>query len=313
LRHTIGQFVDDVDDLGVAQVATVFLEGEAQHVDLGTLDIAAAGNHVLDGLLGNELAHAVVDAAAGQDDLRVVAQHLGLVRQVVGVDTDAVAAHQARFELQEVPLGAGGLQHLGGVDADLVKDDGQLVHERDVEVALGVFDDLGGLGRLDAELPVHAGTMMVFVQLGNLLQRLGRVARDDLEDLGERVFLVAGVDALGRIADKEVLLPLQARFTLQHRDADLFGGAGVHGGLIHHDGALLHVAARAGAGADERAEVGDVRVVDRRGHGHDRGLVQIRRKASIDTQGMPTASVPESVCSHQDLARLCCGKSWLTA
>jgi hypothetical protein len=37
-----------------------------------------------------------------------------------------------------------GLEHLGGVDADLVEDQRQLVHQRDVEVALRVLDHLGG-------------------------------------------------------------------------------------------------------------------------------------------------------------------------
>src|SRR5690606_40064764 len=61
-------------------------------------------------------AHRVVQAAAGQDDLGVVADGLRLVRQVVRVDADAVAAHQAGAERQEVPLGAGGLQHRFGID-----------------------------------------------------------------------------------------------------------------------------------------------------------------------------------------------------
>ena len=73
---------------------------------------------LLDGLLGDELAHAVVDAAAGEDHLRVVAEHVGLVREVVRIDADAVAADQAGAERQEVPLGAGGLQHFQRVDAD---------------------------------------------------------------------------------------------------------------------------------------------------------------------------------------------------
>jgi hypothetical protein len=60
-----------------------------------------------------------------------------------------VAAHQARTEGQEVPLGAGGLEHFEGVDADLVEDHREFVHQGDVEVALGVFDDLGGFGDLD--------------------------------------------------------------------------------------------------------------------------------------------------------------------
>ena len=53
-------------------------------------------------------------------------------------------------ERQEVPLGAGRLEHVERVDADAVEDERQFVHQRDVEVALGVLDDLGRFGDLDA-------------------------------------------------------------------------------------------------------------------------------------------------------------------
>ena len=105
----------------------------------------------------NISAHVVVDAPAGQDDLRVIADRLRLVGQVVRIDADAVAADQARPERQEVPLGAGGLQHVFGVDAQSVEDQRQLVDQRDVDVALGVLDDLGGLGHFDAGRLVRAG------------------------------------------------------------------------------------------------------------------------------------------------------------
>jgi hypothetical protein len=39
--------------------------------------------------------------------------------------------------------------------------------------------------------------------------------------------------------------------------------------LVDDDVALLQVAAGAGGAADQGLEVGDVRLVDRRGHGHD--------------------------------------------
>ncbi|MNN96343.1 hypothetical protein D3C81_2153120 [compost metagenome] len=87
----------------------------------------------------------------------MVADALCLVGQVVGVDANAVATDQAGAEGQEVPLGAGGLEHLFGVDAHLVEDDRQFVDQGDVEVALGVLDDLGGLGDLDAAGLVGAG------------------------------------------------------------------------------------------------------------------------------------------------------------
>jgi hypothetical protein len=74
-RHAEGlQLADHVDHLGVAQVRAVLLEGQAQHGHVGALDRLAQADHLLDGLLGDVLAHAVVDAPAGQDDLRVVAQ-----------------------------------------------------------------------------------------------------------------------------------------------------------------------------------------------------------------------------------------------
>src|SRR5438876_3465682 len=40
------------------------------------------------------ISHAVVDAAAGQNYLRLIAEHLGLVRQIVRVDADAVTADE---------------------------------------------------------------------------------------------------------------------------------------------------------------------------------------------------------------------------
>ena len=111
-------------------------------------------------LLGDEGAHVVVDAAAGEDHLGLVAELLGLHRQVVRVDADAVAADEARLELQEVPLGAGGGEHVGRADAHAVEDDRQLVHQGDVEVALGVLDDLGRLGDLDAGARCTPASMM---------------------------------------------------------------------------------------------------------------------------------------------------------
>jgi hypothetical protein len=78
-------------------------------------------DHQLDHALRHVATHAVVDAAPGQDHLRVVADLLRLVGQVVRIHADAVAADQARPERQEVPLGAGGFQHLAGVDAERLK------------------------------------------------------------------------------------------------------------------------------------------------------------------------------------------------
>src|SRR4029077_505674 len=101
----------------------------------------------------------------------------------------------------EIPLGAGRLQDLERVDADFSEDDRQLVHERDVQVTLGVLDHLCGFGNLDAGGAVHAGFDHRSVEIGDAIERPGRIAGDDLGDPGQGVLPVARVDAFRGIAD----------------------------------------------------------------------------------------------------------------
>ena len=150
------QFLDHVDHARIADVGTVFLERQSEHADIRTLDRESGLDELLDRLLGDELAHAVVDAAAGQDDLRVVSQLVGLVRQVIRVHADAVPADQPGSKRQEIPLRSCGFEHFGRVQVHLVEQQRKLVHERDVEVALRVLDHLGGLRDLDRRRAVDA-------------------------------------------------------------------------------------------------------------------------------------------------------------
>ena len=52
--------------LELRKVRAVFSEGQTQHDHIGTLDGGAALDHLFDGLLGDVLTHAVVDAATRQ-------------------------------------------------------------------------------------------------------------------------------------------------------------------------------------------------------------------------------------------------------
>ena len=84
----------------------------------------------------------------------------GLLRsigEIIRVDADAVAADKARGEVEEIPLGPSRGKHVAGVDAELVEDRREFVHERDVEIALRVLDHLGRFGDLDRRRLVQAG------------------------------------------------------------------------------------------------------------------------------------------------------------
>ena len=197
------QGVDDVHHPGVAQVGAVLLEGQAQDQDPAVTDADAALEHELDHRLRDMGAHAVVDAPAGEDHLGVMADGDGLVGEVIGVDADAVPADQPGAEGQEVPFAAGGLQHLQGVDAELAKDQRQFVHQGDVEVALGVLDDLGRLGDADAAGHMGAGGDDLAVEGVDNGGDFRAGAAGDLFDGGQAVVGVAGVDALGAVAEVE--------------------------------------------------------------------------------------------------------------
>ena len=107
-------------------------------------------------------AHGVVYSAAAEDDFGVVSHGLGLPGEVVGVYAYAVAAHKAGPEGEEVPLGSRRFEDVQGVNSHFVEDEGKFVYEGDVDVPLGVFYYLGGLGLFYAAGKVGpAGTMLL--------------------------------------------------------------------------------------------------------------------------------------------------------
>ena len=281
------ELANDVGDARVAQVGDVLLEGEAQHGDTCTADGDVFVDEHLHEFLGNERTHAVVDAPPREDDLRVIAEALGHRCQVVGIDADAVAADQPGLELQEVPLGAGSVEDILGADALLVEDDCQLVHQRNVQIALGVLNDFGRLGHHDGRRAVDASVDDGPIGKGDALKHISVFAADNLGDALKRMLLVARVDALGAVAKKEVDAPLFAAGALDDGAAHLLGDAGVHRGLKHDDDARFAVgdgAADGLAGFDQRAQVRALVPVDGRGHSDNKER-PVRQTADVVGDG----------------------------
>src|SRR5581483_7413480 len=97
---------------------------------------------LLDQPLPDEGPHSFVDTAAGEDHLRVIADLLRERGYVIRIDAEAMPADKTGLEPQEVPLRPRGTEHVRRADADAIADERQLVHQRDVEVSLDVFDGL---------------------------------------------------------------------------------------------------------------------------------------------------------------------------
>ena len=103
----------------------------------------------------------------------MVAELPRLVRQVVRIDADAVTADEPGRNFRKFHFVPAACEHVRRIDAHAVEDDRELVHQRDVEVALRVLDDLRGLGDLDRRRAVDARRDDAAVERGDALERLG--------------------------------------------------------------------------------------------------------------------------------------------
>ncbi len=217
---------------GVTRVAFV---RKAEQEDAGSLHGPAppvegeeeSAHHVV----GHVLVHVVrqLDEAEG---LAEAAAHLP--REVARVDGEAVSADARPGREAEIPerLARSGIDGLPYVDVEIGGEHRQLVDKGDVDVTEGVLEQLGELGLSGArhrDGPLH----------DPVVERLHRLARgfvdagDDLRGVLEPPLEVAGVDALGAVAEVELAPGGQSGRLLENRGDQLFGRPGVAGRLQH--------------------------------------------------------------------------------
>ena len=190
-------------------VVDVLLVGDAQHERLRpphrlALPVEDAGR-----ARGHPLGHRVVHGHGRLDHGGVEAVLARLPRQVVGVERYAVAAETgAGVEGREaVGLRLGGVYYLPHVDAHAVAEHAELVDEADVDVSVGVLEDLLHLGHGRARHARHAPLEHRLVDRADELERL---LADGAHHLGRVLGLVdevARIHALGREAQVEALRP----------------------------------------------------------------------------------------------------------
>ena len=219
----------------LARVVNVLLVGHAQQSDLAPLDrLAPVVERVGDP--GDDVGgHRGVDLAGQLDEPGGQPVLAGDPGQVERVDRDAVATQPgAGIEgLEAERLGPGRLDHLPDVDPHAGVDHLQLVDQGDVDGAIGVLEDLAGLGDLGAGDGDDPDDHLAVQRRGEL--EAGRVeAADDLGDGGRRELGVARVLALGAEGQEEVDARPEPAGGQQRQD-DLAGGARVGGALEDHE------------------------------------------------------------------------------
>src|SRR5262249_17411892 len=113
------QLIDDVGDSGISGIGTIFFKTDAEDGDCRGPILAL--EQAADAFARDAQPDAVVDLAAGQDDLRLVAGLLGPICQIIRVDANAVTANQARREFLEIPFRGGRCQHVTRINTDAVE------------------------------------------------------------------------------------------------------------------------------------------------------------------------------------------------
>src|SRR6185437_11147680 len=77
-----------------------------------------------------------------------------------------------------------------------------------------------------------------------------------LQNSGERVLLIPGIDSLRRKADAKIFLPFHTRIFFQNRNTDFLCCARINGGFVYDNSSSFHMLSNSFTGADERCEIG---------------------------------------------------------
>ena len=197
------------------------------------------------------------------------------VREVVGVDRDAVSAHPGPGVegLEAERLGPGALDHVPQVDVQLVAELRHLVDQCDVDVPVGVLEQLGHLGLAGAAGRHHLVDDLR-VEGGRPLQAAGSHPAHHLGRVPEPVAGVARIDPFRREGQEDVLAD-QLTVCFEQRSQQLFGGARPGGRLQHHQHAGRQVPADRVGGTEDRGQVGAT-VLGQRGRHADHHRARLR-------------------------------------
>src|SRR5699024_12011202 len=76
----------------------------------------------------------------------MVSELLGFIREIVWVNTDAVATDESWCEFKKIPFCRGGLQDRFRMDAHFMTDHGEFICKSDIDIPLCIFNDFCRFG-----------------------------------------------------------------------------------------------------------------------------------------------------------------------
>src|SRR4051794_39729259 len=114
---------NDIDHLAITYVWDIFFECEPKDGNRSaSVSSRRACHEHSNALSGNPRCHRVVDPTASKDHLRMISDLLSSVREIIGVDSNAVPPDEAGVERKKIPLRSSSGKHIAGIDIEAVKD-----------------------------------------------------------------------------------------------------------------------------------------------------------------------------------------------
>ena len=108
-----------------------------------------------------------------------------------------MSSNESRSESKCIPFCIHSCKHFISIDLEFVADDGNLVHECDVDISLTVLNNLYRLSRLDVGYEERARLDDDVINLLYLLCRFLIHSGNDLANIRQCMYPVSRIDTLG--------------------------------------------------------------------------------------------------------------------
>ena len=171
--------------------------------------------------------------------------------------------NQSWFKAERIPLRVHALHDFARIDTHAVEDHGKLVHEGNIDIALGVLHYLNCFSCFDRGDRIGACLYHDVVHAFDFFKGLIIHARNDFSDSGQGMDFVPGVDSLRTVTHFEINAAPQSGFPLKDRNAYVLRDPRIDGRFENHDRTPFKVTAKHGRRPNNRRQIGGLVLIDR--------------------------------------------------
>ena len=162
-------------------------------------------------------------------------------REVVWINPNTVTPDKTRGKSEEIPLCPSCIEDIKRIDAELITDLGEFIHEGDIDITLGILDNLWSFCNLYRGCPMQSRCYHWAIYLIDLFKTLYINTGDDFYNLINCMFFVSWIDTLWTVSDLEITRALESTFALEYRETYLLSGTRINSRFIDNNLSFSHV------------------------------------------------------------------------